>query len=390
MIKTAVIGFGLSARVFHLPFIASSAQFALTGISTSQAEAAQCWPDIQIFPDAENLIHHTDASLIVITAPNRAHFSLAKAALLAGKDVLVEKPLAVTAAEAIELQQLAQQQQRKLAVFHNRRFDDDFLAMRQLVQSGVLGEVQLMYSRFDRFRPTVQPRWKESAAPGNGVLYDLAPHLLDQAIALFGAPDAITASCQSLRHHNGAAAGIDTFQLRLDYAARPASNSEANSSETTMSQRASPARQVILSSSPYCAHPAPRFELHGTAGSSVCYGLDPQEQILRDAIKQSSGSSDEVFASAAWQQRDNGRSGEVCNATGCQTMPFPASDYAYFYQSLALYLAGHGPAPVPLADAILGLELLELALQSSREQRALDSTPPALTQRFGIDPRHRD
>jgi predicted dehydrogenase len=369
MIKTAVIGFGLSARVFHLPFITSSAQFALTGISTSQAEAAQCWPDIQIFPDAEALIQNTEASLIVITAPNRAHFSLAKASLLAGKDVLVEKPLAVTAAEAIALQQLAQQQQRKLAVFHNRRFDDDFLAMQQLVQSGVLGEVQLMYSRFDRFRPTVQPRWKESAAPGNGVLYDLAPHLLDQAIALFGAPDAITASCQSLRHHNGAAAGIDTFQLRLDYAAKPAVQTDATAGSA---RPATPARQVILSSSPYCAHPAPRFELHGTAGSSVCYGLDPQEQILRDAIKQNPGSSDEVFASAAWQQRDNGRSGEVCNAKGCQTMPFPASDYAYFYQSLALYLAGHGPAPVPLADAILGLELIELALQSSREQRTLN------------------
>ncbi len=371
MIKTAVIGFGLSARVFHLPFIASSTQFELTEISTSQAEAAKCWPAARIFPDAESLIQNTDASLIVITAPNRAHFSLAKAALLAGKDVLVEKPLAVTAAEASELQQLAQQQQRKLAVFHNRRFDDDFLAMRQLVQSGVLGEVQLMYSRFDRFRPTVQARWKESAEPGNGVLYDLAPHLLDQAIALFGAPDAITASCQSLRHHDGAPAGIDTFQLRLDYAARPAINSEANSSETTMSQRASPARQVILTSSPYCAHPAPRFELHGSGGSFICYGLDPQEQILRDAIKLSSGSPEVIFAATAWQQRDNGRFGEVCNATGCQTMPFPASDYADFYQSLALYLTDQGPAPVPLADAILGLELIELALQSSREQRTI-------------------
>jgi scyllo-inositol 2-dehydrogenase (NADP+) len=376
MIKTAVIGFGLSARVFHLPFIASSTQFELTDISTSQAEAANYWPGVQIFPDAENLIHHTDASLIVITAPNRGHFSLAKAALLAGKDVLVEKPLTVTAAEAIALQQLALQQQRKLAVFHNRRFDDDFLAIHQLVQSGALGETQLMYSRFDRFRPTVQARWKESAEPGNGVLYDLAPHLLDQAIALFGAPDAITASCQSLRHHNGAAAGIDTFQLRLDYAARPASNSEASTSETTMSQRASPARQVMLSSSPYCAHPAPRFELHGHAGSFVSYRLDPQEQILRDALQQNPVAPTAVFQSAAWQQRAQGRSGEIWRAKGAESISFPASDYANFYQQLALYLSNKGPAPVPLAEAILGLQLIELALQSSREQRTIALPAP--------------
>ena len=368
MIKTAVIGFGLSARVFHLPFIASSTQFELTGISTSQSDAAQCWPNVRIFPDAESLIQNTDASLIVITAPNRAHFSLAKTALFAGKDVLVEKPLAVTASEAIELQKLAQQQQRKLAVFHNRRFDADFLALRQLMQSGALGEVQLMYSRFDRFRPTVQARWKESTEAGNGVLYDLAPHLLDQTVALFGAPDAITASCQSLRNHDGAAAGIDTFQLRLDYAAKPAVPADATAGSA---RPATPARQVLLSSSPYCAHPAPRFELHGNGGSFVSYRLDPQEQILRDALQQNPAAPTAVFQSAAWQQRADGRHGEFWRATGAEAIPFPASDYADFYQQLALFLRDKAPAPVPLAEAILGLELIELALQSSREQRTI-------------------
>lgn len=368
MIKTAVIGFGLSARVFHLPFIASSAQFELTGISTSQSDAAQCWPDVRIFPDADSLLQHSDASLIVITAPNRAHFSLAKTALLSGKDVLVEKPLAVTAAEAIELQVLAEQLQRKLAVFHNRRFDDDFIALQQLVRSENLGTVQLMYSRFDRFRPTVQARWKESAEPGNGVLYDLAPHLLDQTIALFGKPDAITASCQSLRTHDSAAGAIDAFQLRLDYAPKPAVTAET---ATGITSPATPARQVLLSSSPYCAHPAPRFELHGNGGSFISYRLDPQEQILRDARLQNPATPTAVFTSAAWQQRTDGRFGEIWRATGPETISFPASDYADFYQQLALFLRDKAPAPVPLAEAILGLELIELALQSSREQRTI-------------------
>lgn len=357
MIKTAVIGFGLSARVFHLPFIASNTDFQLVGISTSQPEVAECWPGVQIYADADSLIQHTDASLIVITAPNRAHFSLAKTALLAGKDVLVEKPLAVTMVEAIELQKLAQQRQRKLAVFHNRRFDDDFVALQQLLQSGQLGAVQLMYSRFDRFRPQVQARWKESAEPGNGVLYDLAPHLLDQAIVLFGAPDSITASCQSLRAGapQGDAAGIDYFQLRLDYLAT-----------ATL-----PARQVVLSSSPFCAHPAPRFELHGSGGSVVSLGLDPQEQILRSALLHTPQQPTAVFESPEWLQRSQHRHAELWTQAGKTILPFAASHYGDFYQQLALYLQGLGPAPVPLADAILGLELIELALQSSTQQRAV-------------------
>lgn len=362
MIKTAVIGFGLSARVFHLPFIAANPHFTLVGISTSQQEATTWWPGVQIYTDAASLIAHSDASLIVITAPNRAHFSLAKAALLAGKDVLVEKPLAVTKAEAIELQQLATQQQRKLTVFHNRRFDDDFVALQQLMQSGGLGTVQLMYSRFDRFRPQVQARWKESAAPGNGVLYDLAPHLLDQAIVLFGTPDSITASCQSLRAGTSRAdtAGIDYFQLRLDY----------------LATATSPARQVILSSSPFCAHPAPRFELHGSSGSVVSVGLDPQEQILRSALLQAPHQPTAVFDCPEWQQRPKNRHAEVWTQAGKTILPFAASHYGDFYQQLALYLQNERAAPVALEDAILGLQLIELALQSNAQQRTLPVPVP--------------
>lgn len=356
MIRTAVIGFGLSARVFHLPFIAANTDFKLVGISTSQQEAAQCWPGVQIFPDADSLIQHSDASLIVITAPNRTHFSLTKAALLAGKDVLVEKPLAVTAAEAIELQLLAEQHQRKLAVFHNRRFDDDFLALQQLLQSGLLGTVQLMYSRFDRFRPQVQARWKESAEAGNGVLYDLAPHLLDQAIVLFGRPDSVTASCQRMRSGKSqAVAGIDYFQLRLDY----------------LATAALPARQVMLSSSPFCAHPAPRFEFHGSHGSVISYGLDPQEQLLRDALQQTPQQPTAIFAGTDWQQRSRNRHAQLWTASGQSMLPFANSYYGDFYQQLALYLQNQGPAPVALTDAILGLQLIELALQSSAQQHTL-------------------
>lgn len=374
MIRTAVIGFGLSARVFHLPFIATSPAFCLVGISTSQPDAAMQWPDVVIYPDASTLLAQTDASLIVITAPNRAHFALAKAALLAGKDVLVEKPLAVSVAEARELQLLAATQQRRLAVFHNRRFDDDFLAVQELVGSGQLGDVQLMYARFDRFRPQVQPRWKESAEPGNGVLYDLAPHLLDQAIALFGKPDALTAQCRCLRQHvttgPATAAAVDYFQLTLHYHAKTGAKTGANTDGNIDAISHTPARELQLSSSPYCAHPALRFELQGSRGSFRSHGLDPQEQLLRDALLQSTDSN-AVFASNAWQQRQQGRCGDWCDGSQTRIWPFPPSDYGRFYQQLALHLTEHGPAPVPLQDAILGLQLIELALQSSLEQRTL-------------------
>jgi scyllo-inositol 2-dehydrogenase (NADP+) len=357
MIKTAVIGFGLSARVFHLPFIAASDEFELVAISTSQAEARQYWPQAHIYADATTLLAQTDAQLIVITAPNRAHFALASAALLAGKDVLVEKPLAVTSAQALELQALAARQQRKLAVFHNRRFDDDFLAVRDLVARQTLGEIRVMHARFDRFRPQIQTRWKESAETGNGVLYDLAPHLLDQTIALFGQPNAITAHCHSLRQPDRSAthadSALDYFQLTLHY--RPAAGSSQ------------PQREVMLSSSPFNALPTPRFELQGTAGSFRSFGVDPQEQILRDAILNAIPPST-VFQSDAWRQRQQGRYGEFSAGQHISQLDFPASDYGQFYQQLAAHLSRNAAAPVPFHDAIAGLKLIELALQSQQEQ----------------------
>lgn len=352
MIRTAVIGFGLSAKVFHLPFIQQNAEFALEAISTSQTAAAgAAWPDTKVYADAEQLLADCDCDLVVITSPNTTHAALARQALLRGCHVLVEKPLAVSAAQARQLQQLATQTGRILAVFHNRRFDDDFLALQRLVDEGSLGTAKLLISRYDRSRPQVQQRWKESAEPGNGILYDLGPHLVDQALALFGSPQAISARCLTLRPDSPA---VDYFQITLHY----------------QQQDGRPALEVQLGSSPYQALQPLRFELHGSLGSFRCDGFDPQEALLRAQVP---------IHSAAWQQRRRQREAELSwhHEAGSQQLALPDGDYAAFYTHLAGTILRQHPLVVPLSDAILGLELIELALQSSREQRTLAVPQPA-------------
>lgn len=357
MIRTAVIGYGLSAKVFHLPFLRSLPGFALVAISTRQPEAASLYPHVQVYADADSLLADTDAELVVICAPNNEHARLAERALRLGKHVVVEKPLACNFAEAVSLQALALSQQKMLAVFHNRRFDDDFLALAQLLASGQLGAPRLLISRYDRCRPAVKARWKESAAPGNGILWDLAPHLLDQAIALFGRPDALTAHCRALRDTTPAEQlpgidphfkpGTDYFQLTLHYQAT--------------AQRA--ALEVQLGSSPYQYLTPLRFELHSDRGSFRCFGVDPQEALLTQGVL--------AFDQQA-QHAQAQRHGEL--HTQGQNLPYQLSpgDYSQFYRQLGAQIrAGTLQPPVPVEDALLGIQLLELAEQSSRQGRTL-------------------
>lgn len=356
MIRTAVIGYGLSARVFHLPFLRTLPGFALVAISTRQHEAATLYPHLTVYPDADSLLDATDATLVVICAPNTEHARLAERALRLGKHVVVEKPLAVSYAEAVSLQALALAQQRLLAVFHNRRYDDDFLTLQHLLATAQLGAPRLLVSRYDRWRPHATARWKESAAAGNGILWDLGPHLLDQALALFGKPTALSAHCRTLRTTLPAptpdapadfCAGTDYFQLTLHYAPTPTR----------------PALEVQLGSSPFQALTPLRFELHAEHGSFRVLGTDPQEALLKDGIL--------AFDSQA-QTQQAARFAELADATGSRRLPLIPGDYAVFYRTLARGLsAGDLSPPIPSDDALLGLQLLALAEQSSRQGRTL-------------------
>jgi predicted dehydrogenase len=337
MIKTAVIGYGLSAKTFHLPFIQLQAELELVAISSSQPQLRLDYPELKHYQNADELIRESDAELVVITSPNDSHYPLAKQALLSKKHVLVEKPFVLTEAEGKELFALANTQQRQLIVYHNRRFDGDFLTLKQLLQSGELGTIRYFESHFDRFRPVPRARWREQQGAGTGILYDLGPHLIDQAIALFGAPDALTSRCRALRQGSET---IDYFHMMLHYSDK----------------------EVVLHSSPFCALPTTRFILQGDLGSYHKTGLDPQEDALRAGQKP---------VGANWGQEPEAMYGVLANAQGQRVYPSLAGNYQQFYQQLVLALTVGKSSLVSADEALLGIKLIELALQSQQQGKTL-------------------
>jgi scyllo-inositol 2-dehydrogenase (NADP+) len=337
MIKTAVIGYGLSAKTFHLPFILKQTELELVGISSRQPELQLDYPHISHYQNGDELIRLSDAELVVITSPNDSHHPLAKQALLAGKHVLVEKPFVLTVAQGQELFELARHENRQLFVYHNRRFDGDFLTLQQLLVSGELGTIRYFESHFDRFRPIPRARWREQEGVGTGILYDLGPHLIDQAIALFGIPQALTARCRALRQGSEA---VDYFHLLLHYADK----------------------EVVLHSSPFSALPTTRFILQGDLGTYHKTGLDPQEDALR-AGRPPVGTD--------WGQETEACYGVLAKAGGQRIYPTLAGDYRLFYQQLVAALLEGNTSPVPVAEALQGIRLIELALKSQQLGRTL-------------------
>lgn len=337
MIKTAVIGYGLSAKTFHLPFILLQPELDLVAISSRQPELKLEYPEVQHYQNGDELIRLSDAELVVITSPNDTHYPLAKQALLAGKHVLVEKPFVLTEAQGRELFELAEHKKLVLCVYHNRRFDGDFLTLQQLVKSGELGSIRYFESHFDRFRPVPRARWREQQGAGTGILYDLGPHLIDQALVLFGAPEAITARCRALRRGSET---VDYFHLLLHYQDK----------------------EVVLHSSPFCAAPTARFILQGDLGSYHKSGLDPQEDALR-AGKQPGGEH--------WGQETDALFGVLALEAKRRLHPTLAGNYQLFYQQLVGTILQGQTCPVSSSETLLCIRLIELAQQSQQQGRTV-------------------
>ncbi|EIN9780045.1 oxidoreductase [Escherichia coli] len=214
-IRVGLIGYGYASKTFHAPLIAGTPGLELAVISSSDETKVKAdWPTVTVVSEPKHLFNDPNIDLIVIPTPNDTHFPLAKAALEAGKHVVVDKPFTVTLSQARELDALAKSLGRVLSVFHNRRWDSDFLTLKGLLAEGVLGEVAYFESHFDRFRPQVRDRWREQGGPGSGIWYDLAPHLLDQAITLFGLPVSMTVDLAQLRP---GAQSTDYFHAILSY-----------------------------------------------------------------------------------------------------------------------------------------------------------------------------
>lgn len=336
MIRTGLIGFGLGGTAFHAPLIEAVDGFELAAIGTSRQEAvATAYPGVPAVA-AEALIADPTIELVVVSTPNPTHFSLAQAALRAGKHVVIDKPLTPTAAEAEALIALAESQGRLLLPFHNRRWDSDFLAVQALLDSGRLGEILLFEAHWDRFRPELSQAWKE--ADGAGQLLDLGPHMLDQALVLFGMPDAVQGDVVGQR---GNSPVDDYFAVTLFYGAR----------------------RVVLASSRMIAAARPRFALHGRGGSFVKYGLDPQEAAMR------AGGS---LRDPAHGLEDPAQHGVLTLPDGTQEcIPSERGDYRRFYAGVAAAIREGAAAPVAAADALAGLRLIELARRSAAEGRRI-------------------
>lgn len=348
-LRVGLIGYGLAGSVFHAPLVSATEGLILDTIVTSdpgrQAQAREEFPGIRIAATAAELWDRGDApklDLVVIASPNKTHVPLATAALTAGIPVVVDKPLAATAAEARELAALADRTGTFLSVFQNRRWDNDFLTLRRLIADGELGEIQRFESRFERWRPQLKGGWRESGAPEEigGLLYDLGSHVVDQALVLFG--PAVRVYAETDVRRPGAEADDDTF-IALTHASGVRSH---------------------LYVSATTAQLGPRFRVLGSRAGYVKYGLDPQEGALREGLRPGSGQPWGEEPEHMWGRVGSGESPLTGGGTPAPTVP---GDYPAYYASVAAALREGGPAPVTAHEAAQCLAVLEAARTSSRD-----------------------
>ncbi|GGD07554.1 oxidoreductase [Pontibacillus salipaludis] len=333
-IKTGLIGYGLSGQVFHAPFLQSMPEFELTTVSTSKKEKAeQDLGQIHITPTPDALIQDNDIELIIITAPNEYHFPLAKAALESGKHVVIEKPFVVHSHEGKELLQIAEANNRLLSPFHNRRWDNDFLTVKKLIEGNALGDVTSYEAHFDRYRPHVRDRWREKDVPGAGILYDLGAHLIDQALHLFGSPAQVQGIARAQRE---GAEVDDYFHLLLDYNAL----------------------QVILHSSSLVRATGPKFQVHGTKGSFIKYGTDPQENQLRE------GMLPNQFGWGVDSEENYGILTNDEHPDGIR-VPTEKGSYESYYKQLAAAIRNEKQLPVTGQEGLNVIQIIEDILHSS-------------------------
>lgn len=329
-IRVGLIGYGLAGAVIHAPLIEAAGEFRITAIATSRDVSVRRDRPRRSSVPAE-IAGASDVDLVVVASPNETHLPLARAALEAGKHVVLDKPFAVSTRDADELIRLAEAQGRMLTVFQNRREDGDFRAVRERIASGSLGEVALFEARWDRFRPQAAAAWRNSGQAGSGMLWDLGPHLIDQVLHLFGAPDWMHADIATQRE--GAVAD-DYFELTLGYGRM----------------------RAIVSSCSVVAAPRPRFSVHGTKASLLTHGIDPFEALLRHGAHP---------ADADFRERLPAIAATLATGEAQELLDLPAGDWVGFYRQTAAAIRGEGPPPVDPREAREVIAVIERAFRAA-------------------------
>jgi scyllo-inositol 2-dehydrogenase (NADP+) len=341
-IGVGLVGYGLAGSALHAPLIGAEPRLRLHAVASSRPDKVhRDLPAVRVVATPAALLEDPAVELVVVAAPNAVHHRLAGAALRAGRHVVVDKPFVTGARAADELIGLAGRQGRLLSVFHNRRWDGDYLTVRHCVQAGLLGRVSTYLARYDRFSPRPAGGWREREGPGSGALWDLGAHLVDQALQLFGLPATVMADVGSQRP--GALAD-DFFHAVLGYGEL----------------------RAILHAGSLVRSPGPRFEVHGDKGSFRKYGVDRQAAALEAGERP----GDPGWGSDA-EERYGSLTTEVAGLEVTGRLATLPGSYQTFYRAMAAAIRGEGPVPVTAEEARDTVRVLEDMLQSSREGRVV-------------------
>ena len=343
-IAVGLASYGMSGHVFHAPLISSNPGFRLKKITERSAnKSQQRYPNVEVVRSFAELMQDEELELIVVNTPNALHLSMAQQALEAGKHVIIEKPFTITSQEAQTLIDMAQANNRVLSVFQNRRWDGDFLTVQQIVNQKLLGQLVDYEAHFDRYRNYIEANtWKEEAGPGSGILYNLGSHMIDQALMLFGKPTAVTAEL-GIQRPGGRV--DDYYHITLHY----------------------PTLRATLKSSYLVREAGPRFILHGTEGSFLKYGIDPQEEALK---------SGRLPSEPNWGTEGKSEWGTInTQLNGLHlhgTIETLAGSYQQYYNNIYAVIREGAELAVKPEESMLGIQIIEAAIQSNQEKRTIN------------------
>jgi scyllo-inositol 2-dehydrogenase (NADP+) len=343
MLNVALCSYGMSGKVFHAPLITAEPQLHLhTILQRSSDSALTDYPQTYIAKSFEEVLANPDIHVVVVNTPNEYHYPMTKAALLAGKHVVTEKPFTLSLTEGKELIELAQQQQKVLAVFHNKRLETDHLTVEKILADGALGRVVEIEWHYDRYRNVITHKaWKEDKLPGSGTWFDLGVHMLDSMLCLLGRPQAVNADMRSLRRAEGS---TDYFNVCFHYADI----------------------RVLLRSSTFVSEKGATVSIHGDKGSLLKFGQDVQEQQLMNGVRPYQPSwanhSSDNFAILHRQLENGSERTQIESERGC---------YERFYRNIADAINGKDILRFPAQQALLAVEMLLAAEESNRLQKTI-------------------
>jgi scyllo-inositol 2-dehydrogenase (NADP+) len=343
-IRTGIIGFGISGRVFQAPFLKINPRYTISKIySSRKAEIKALYPDVEVVNDVATILNDPQIDLVIVSSPNTEHYSQTKSALLNGKHVVVEKPFVTDIDHGKELIELAGKHKKVLTVFQNRRWDGDYKTVKEIINSGCLGDISEYEVHFDRFRPEFDlANWRSYDLPGSGVFFDLGPHLIDQALDLFGMPEAVFGDIRIARTE-----GLvdDTFEVILFYQHH----------------------RVKLKAGVLVKENGPHYIIHGNKGSFVKYGLDPQENLLKQgAVPKGNdwGADDEVLYGTL-----NILKNGVDSVTKIKTQN---GNYMGFFDNVADAILQGKPLVVKPESALQNIQIILTALESSKQRKVIN------------------